>query len=157
MVQTRRAFKQLRKVVTQAEVETLASLGFCVRPSRELGALQSEVHKLYGYGEAARCVIPRSSITLGKSATAVALYYGSSIGLEYRSHRFTFVGDGLDYHREPFNVDCQSIGSRAIELSGLAAIATEPAARLELLWLSESLEGVRPNSWVNEKTRTVTC
>lgn len=44
--------------------------------------------------------------------------------LEYRSHRLTVprVGDNFQYHREPFSVDCQAIGSRRIDAIGVKEI-----------------------------------
>lgn len=113
-------------------------LGFCIRPSRELGELQREVYRKYGYGTS---VNPRSSVYFFQSEDAVGLFYGSAHFLEYRSHRFIFADDGsVSYHREPFGVDCQAIGSRPIELDTIEAIAAHTDARNELFWLSHISE-----------------
>ena len=157
LITTMRAIKNLRNIVTAAEIKLLDSLDFCIRPVKELQEEQYKVHKLYGYGEASRQIIPRSSIAIGKTATAAALFYGSSNGLEYRSHRFTFVGKELEYHREPYNVDCQSLGSNAINLASARTIASEPTAKNELLWLAGCLGGIHPDSWTLHTVRTVAC
>lgn len=147
----RLAYTSLSRIVMAAEVIPTEKPvdKFYFQPSRELSKLQREVHKVYGYGKEARTQVPRSRVAIAKTAGAAALYYGTAHFLEYRAHRFTFHEDErqLSYSRMPFNIDCQSLGSRMLHLTGLPAIAAEPQALQELTWLAAQLEDTKPDEW----------
>ncbi|MEI9914128.1 MAG: hypothetical protein WDN66_04075 [Candidatus Saccharibacteria bacterium] len=67
--------------------------------------------------------------------------------LEYRSHRLIVptVGDEFRYHREPFGVDCQSIGSERVNVVGAEAIAAVMIGKTDEV--GEGLIQIRNDVW----------
>ncbi len=148
MVYARIAIRKIRNAVMDIEVPRLIdNLDFCVRQSRDVSAVLEEYRKRYGYSPH---LIPRTNVSLWKSSDEVGLFYGSSNGLEYRSHRFRFnfnSGGGVQYHREAYNVDFQAMGSQPVNLASLKEIASHSQAIIELRWLASQIAGKPPNSW----------
>jgi len=81
--------------------------------------------------------------------------------LEHRSHRLSIprVGDGFRYHREPFDVDCQAIGSRRIDAMGISEIAPVVETKYIDAIQTETWEASKLgwNGLVLVTTRTVDC
>lgn len=153
-----RAIDDLQKFTARIDTEETADVNVCIRPLRELSDLEREHYKSYGYGSDARREHPiRTSVTFARSAGLIALYYGSAHFLEHRSHRFIFDGNDATYHREPFNVDGHSIGSRPINLGSVEEIAIHDQAHGELMWLKSAIEGSRHTEWVQSRFGYVPC
>jgi hypothetical protein len=80
--------------------------------------------------------------------------------LENLSHNFVFPtdstldtpGSDLSYHREPFDVDPQSLGSATVDLTGVDAIANDGVAMWQLLTVREQIEMASRTGWVGLKT-----
>lgn len=75
----------------------------------------------------------RSSYKYELLENGLAILFTTEAFLESRSHRITVPADGEEvrYHRDSFNVDCQSIGSRALNLLGLEEICANDNAHTE--------------------------
>lgn len=117
------------------------SLDFCIRPNRQLREVKDELIKRYGRSVVDQTMIPHTHPMLNYNSDTIALYWASAHFLEHRSHRLTLHNDErVAYHREPFAVDCQALGSRTLNLHGIEAIAEEPTAIQELEVLATTLE-----------------
>lgn len=56
----------------------------------------------------------------------VVAHYTTEGWLENRANRFIFPDEGEpSYHREPYHVDCQAIGSRKLEVTGAAELVKD--------------------------------
>src|SRR5579872_3676656 len=65
----------------------------------------------------------RDRVGLMALLDGVAVIYTTEAFLESQSHRFIFPdNDEPRYHREPFNIDCQAVGTQPINLHGTAAL-----------------------------------
>lgn len=154
----KRAIGGIQKFTARIETEDSTDIDVCIRPLRELHALESQHYELFGYGSEARKDHPiRTSVTFARSAGSLALFYGSAHFLEYRSHRFTFNNDDSTYHREAFDVDSQAVGSRPVNLSSIEELVANDQAYDELMWLKNAIEITRQTEWVHAKSGFVTC
>lgn len=82
-------------------------------------------------------------------ADGVAITYTSDLGLADRSHRFIIPkdGDGVGYHHESFNVDCQAVPSPDVELAGIKSIGLNQTAYDELIFVRNSLKIIATGGW----------
>ena len=159
LVRAERAVESLSGLASGIELIDHRDLDYCVRPRDELGELQHQVYRTRGFSETARSLTPRSRVSAAQSDTATGFYYGSSVFLEYQSHRFIFGSDGsVTYHRDSFDVDCQKLPSPTLDLHGVEDIAQNEAPLAELLWLDQGLAGTRPEDWcVVSRIHAVGC
>lgn len=87
----------------------------------------------------------------------VAALFTTSEFLEFRSHRFIIPDEGEDlrYHREPFNIDIQKIGSSTLNLAGIEQVAACEDAVDGLQIVRSSVESVvrADGRWVSMSHR----
>jgi len=94
-------------------------------------------------------------------ADGVAVIYTTEGFLEYRSHRFIFPQEGeVAYHREPYGIDCQSIGSRSLKLSGVEAITSDRNTVRQVDFLHSEITQIALRGWdtlIECRVKTATC
>lgn len=89
-------------------------------------------------------------------ADGVAVSYTTEEWLEDRSHRFIFPDEGeLAYHREAFNVDCQKIPSKTLNLAGIEVITSDPLVLPQARMVASWTLACAQNNWEGmEQART---
>ncbi|MDZ7744861.1 MAG: hypothetical protein U5K77_03870 [Candidatus Saccharibacteria bacterium] len=92
-----------------------------------------------------------NEVRLGFNALrdGVAVFYVTEEFLEDRSHRFIFPDDGEPrYHREPFNVDCQKMPSRGLDVEGVDQFISHRAVIHELDNIAPEITLLNEGNWV---------
>jgi hypothetical protein len=83
----------------------------------------------------------------------VAVAYTTEAWLEDRSHRFIFPDETEPtYHRDAFNVDCQAIGSRPINLDGIQEITTHTGAIDQIRFIAAPILNLADVGWQGLET-----
>jgi hypothetical protein len=83
----------------------------------------------------------------------VLVVYTTRMALADRSHRFIFPDDrdGVAYHRESFNVDCQAVPSPAVNLEGVKALVTNAAALQQIAFILPVVSGLAKTDWAGRE------